>query len=61
MGPGIVAMTVLGAGIERVLQRDWSGMAMFVLLLVGLAAAGWLLQRWIGYGAPAGEAAASGK
>jgi phospholipase D1/2 len=61
MSPGIVAMTVLGAGIERVLQRDWSGMAMFVLLLVGLAAAGWLLQRWIGYGAPAGEAAASGK
>lgn len=62
MLPGIVAMTVLGATVERILRGgDWASVALFVLVLGGLLGAGFAFQRWLGRRATAPLAASPGE
>ncbi len=51
MLPGIAAMTVLGATVERVLRtRDPGSIIVLALVLGFLAAVGLAIQRWLGRG-----------
>jgi phosphatidylserine/phosphatidylglycerophosphate/cardiolipin synthase-like enzyme/uncharacterized membrane protein YdjX (TVP38/TMEM64 family) len=48
MTPGLLAMTVLGLSIERILRGGgWGGAALLFAALAATGAVGWAVQRWI--------------
>lgn len=49
MAPGILSMTLLGVGAERVLRTgDAPGLLLFLFAILALAALSYALQRWLG-------------
>jgi phosphatidylserine/phosphatidylglycerophosphate/cardiolipin synthase-like enzyme/uncharacterized membrane protein YdjX (TVP38/TMEM64 family) len=48
MTPGLLAMTVLGLSIERILRGGgWGGAALLFAAIAATGAVGWAVQRWI--------------
>ena len=59
MLPGLLAMTVLGLSIERILHGGgWGGAALLFAAIAATGAVGWAVQRWI---APAPVLPAAGE
>jgi uncharacterized membrane protein YdjX (TVP38/TMEM64 family) len=48
MTPGLLAMTILGLSIERILRGGgWGGAALLFAAIAATGAVGWAVQRWI--------------